>query len=121
YFEPAARAEDAAVANAIGGARRSLRRDGPIGGVKVRCGGLDAAAVPSPADVAAAIAACRSAGVPLKFTAALHHPVRHPDAAIGAMTHGFFNVFVAGVLASAGGLDAAEVRQVVEDEDAASF
>ena len=41
-------------------------------GLKIRCGGLDAAAVPSPQAVAAALAACRQAGVPLKATQGLH-------------------------------------------------
>jgi hypothetical protein len=59
--------------------------------------------------------------MPLKFTAGLHHPIRHHDASLGAMMHGFLNVFVAGVLATARGLDAADVRDIIEEEDAGSF
>src|SRR5206468_4135962 len=56
-----------------------------------------------------------------KFTAGLHHPVRHHDAGVGAVMHGFLNVFVAGVLAAARGLDRDEVREIVADEAADSF
>jgi hypothetical protein len=82
-------------------------------GFKLRCGG--ATAVPSSEQVAFTIAACRDAGVPLKFTAGLHQPLRH-DAA-----HGFMNVFVAAALAQARGLNEEQIRIVVEDGDAASF
>jgi hypothetical protein len=82
-------------------------------GFKLRCGGTTAT---PPADrVAFTITACRDAGVPLKFTAGLHQPLRH-----GAV-HGFVNVFVAAALASARGLDEERVRAVIEDDDAASF
>src|SRR5262249_6342375 len=53
-------------------------------GFKLRCGGLDAAAVPSVEQVAFALTACRDAGVPLKATAGLHHPLRRFDPSIQA-------------------------------------
>jgi hypothetical protein len=90
-------------------------------GLKVRCGGATATAVPSTSLVAHALAACRTAGVPLKFTAGLHHPLRHYDSSLATMTHGFLNVFVAGALCHARGLDAAAIQPILEDEDPKSF
>jgi hypothetical protein len=120
YYEAAG--DDWAVAlNSLTAARKSLRQSRAIAGFKLRCGGVDPSAFPSPAHVGLIIAATRTAEVPLKFTAGLHHPIRHHDAGIGTMMHGFLNVFVAGVLASARGLDGAEVRDIIEDEDAGSF
>jgi hypothetical protein len=91
------------------------------GGLKLRCGGTTAAEFPSPEQVAFAIAACRDAGVPLKFTAGLHHPFRHLDRDLQTPLHGFLNVFVAGVLATARRLDEEQVRAIVADEDAGHF
>jgi hypothetical protein len=90
-------------------------------GIKLRCGGATAAAVPSCEDVAIAIALCRDASIPLKFTAGLHHPIRHYDAAQNASLHGFLNVFGAGVLAFANTLKAEQVALILKDEDAGNF
>jgi hypothetical protein len=83
--------------------RDSDRSTGPAGrvGLKIRCGGLDAEAVPEPMAVAAAIATCRATGVPLKATQGLHHPVRHYDSNVDTMVHGFLNLFAASTLAHA--------------------
>jgi hypothetical protein len=88
---------------------------------KLRCGGADAGAIPSAQQVATMIVACRDAHVPLKFTAGLHHPIRHNDEAMKAKMHGFINVFVAGVLARVGHRDEAELVKILEDENPASF
>jgi hypothetical protein len=90
-------------------------------GFKLRCGGLEAKAFPSVEQVAFVLCACRDAGVPLKFTAGLHHPVRRFDAGVGTHMHGFLNVFVAGVLAHARQLGEGELRPVLEDEVAGDF
>jgi hypothetical protein len=94
---------------------------GPSAGVKLRCGGLEAAAFPTPDQLAFSIAACRRADVPLKFTAGLHHPLRHFNAEVQTKMHGFLNLFVAGVLAHARGLSEAQIRAIIEDEDPSSF
>src|SRR5262249_33100125 len=73
-----------------------------LGGFKLRCGGLEASAFPSAEQVAFTVFQCRNAfstSVPLKFTAGLHHPIRHFDAQLNTPVHGFLNVFVAGALA----------------------
>jgi hypothetical protein len=96
------------------------RMRGGAAGVKLRCGGLEPAAFPSPEQVAAVIAACHDNGLALKFTAGLHHPLRHLDAGINARMHGFLNVFFAGMLApqvpNAEGL-----VPILEDEEASHF
>jgi len=88
---------------------------------KFRCGGVTSDAFPSPEQVAVVIATCRDARVALKFTAGLHHPVRHFNKSVGTRMHGFLNVFGAGVLAWAHGLDAAALQQVIEIEDPKAF
>jgi hypothetical protein len=90
-------------------------------GLKIRCGGLDAAAIPEPMAVAAAIATCRNTGVPLKATQGLHHPFRHTDETLGAVVHGFLNLFTAGVLAHAHDLPVTRLTEVIADTDPQSF
>ncbi len=91
------------------------------GGFKLRCGGLEAAAFPTPEQVAFTLVACARAGRPFKATAGLHHPLRHFDRALGVPMHGFLNVFGAGVLAAVLDLTEEQLRPIVEDEDAAHF
>jgi len=90
-------------------------------GFKLRCGGLEAPAFPSPELVAAAIAACRDAGIPMKFTAGLHHPMRHFNDSVRCKMHGFINVFVAGVMAHARGLTAEQLQPIIDEENPAEF
>ena len=90
-------------------------------GLKIRCGGLDASAVPEPMAVAAAIAICRSVGVPLKATQGLHHPFRHHDETLDTMVHGFVNLFVASVLAWAHDLPVAHLTQLIAETDREAF
>jgi hypothetical protein len=91
------------------------------GGFKLRCGGLDSSAVPSPEQVALAIAYAADCDVPIKFTAGLHHSLRHFDRGIEAKMHGFLNVFGAGVLTHALELGEDNLREIIEDEDPAGF
>lgn len=69
-------------------------------GIKLRCGGVIKEAFPSIEKVAAMIQACALNQVPMKFTAGLHHPLRHFEEQYDCDMHGFVNVFGAGVLAS---------------------
>ena len=98
------------------------RADGrQLSGAKLRTGGTEAAAFPPPAQLAAALVAAHDAGIALKFTAGLHHPFGRFDAGLATRMHGFVNVFAAGVLVCQGEVDAAEVQDVLEDEDPANF
>ena len=90
-------------------------------GVKVRTGGLEAAAFPPCADLAATLAWAMRHRVPFKATAGLHHPLPRPDAGLGARMHGFVNVFGAAALAAGGVIDEEEVRQVLEEESPEAF
>ena len=90
-------------------------------GLKVRCGGEHAGAFPPAALLGSIVAACRDAGTPLKATAGLHHPFRHPDAAIGVVMHGFVNVAVAVVLARHAALDEGDIAAVLSEDDPDAF
>jgi hypothetical protein len=99
----------------------NLRADGWTGGLKIRCGGLEASAVPTPEAVAAALVHCRAQNVPLKATQGLHHPVRHRDPGLGTTVHGFFNLFVAGVLVRAHEIDRETLLEIVREQDPSAF
>lgn len=88
-------------------------------GVKLRCGGLDAAAFPSVETVAAFIAGAAAEGLRFKATAGLHHPVRHVDAATGFPMHGFLNLLAAAAFAP--NTDEATLNAIVAEEDASAF
>lgn len=94
---------------------------GQKAGLKLRCGGLDAAAFPSQYQVAHVIAVCRDAGVPLKCTAGLHHPIRRFDESVNTKMHGFVNVFAAGILAQSYQLPEHEIAAIIGDENPAHF
>jgi hypothetical protein len=90
-------------------------------GFKLRTGGVTADAFPSIEQVAWAIATVCDAGVPLKCTAGLHHPIRHYNESVQTKMHGFLNVFGAGVLAEAHGLTQTQIQSILEDENPENF
>ncbi|MBD3853876.1 MAG: hypothetical protein IFJ96_03770 [Acidobacteria bacterium] len=90
-------------------------------GLKIRCGGLDAAAIPEPMAVAAAIATCRATDVPLKATQGLHHPFRHHDSELDTMVHGFLNLYAASVLAHAHDLPVTRLIEIVAEVEPEAF
>jgi len=63
--------------------------------LKLRTGGLEAAAFPATHALARWIDAALDRETPFKCTAGLHHAVRHTDPATGFEHHGFLNVLVA--------------------------
>lgn len=63
--------------------------------LKFRTGGVTADAFPTPADLAASIAAALDRELPFKCTAGLHHAVRQTDVETGLVHHGFLNVLAA--------------------------
>lgn len=86
---------------------------------KIRCGGVTSEATPSVEEVADFIRAASHRHVAFKATAGLHHPVRHFNRDAGFTMHGFLNV-LAGA-AAAPSCDSATLREIVGEEDAASF
>lgn len=90
-------------------------------GFKLRTGGVTEDAFPSTKQIAWAIASVCDAGVPMKCTAGLHHPMRHYNESVQTKMHGFLNVFCAGVLAVTNSLNPEGIHAILEDEDAASF
>lgn len=90
-------------------------------GFKLRTGGTEATSVPTSELVASAIVACRTRGAVWKATAGLHHPLRHFDPGLGAMTHGFLNLFVAAVLGHVHELDVRQTAEILDDDDPAEF
>lgn len=102
-------------------ADRQIRKPHCTVGFKLRCGGAGPSDFPQPELVAAVITICRDGRFPLKFTAGLHHPIRHYDAGVQTKMHGFLNVFGAGVLAHARNLSEQQIRLIIEDEDPRSF
>jgi hypothetical protein len=63
--------------------------------LKLRTGGEDADAFPSPHELAGSIEAALDREMTFKCTAGLHRAVRHHDEAIGTDQHGFLNVLLA--------------------------
>lgn len=90
-------------------------------GLKIRTGGTEPAAFPSPQDVAAFVVICRDYDVTWKATAGLHHPLRHLNAGAGCRMHGFVNLLTAAVLAEAHLLEVDEVEELLADESVGSF
>lgn len=101
--------------------RRANLGDRTNVGMKLRTGGLEAAAFPTSEQIAFVIKTCRDYEVPLKFTAGLHHPIRRFDPGVRAMMHGFINLFTAGVLAHAVALELHDIQGIVDEQDAREF
>jgi hypothetical protein len=90
------------------------------GRLKVRCGGLHAAAVPSVRLIAEFIYEAVALSVPFKATAGLHQPLRHFDGQLGVDVHGFLNLWVATARAQ-GGASRREIEEPLTSRDLASL
>ncbi len=99
----------------------SRRRRCRLPGGKIRTGGLEAAAVPSPDQLAFALTHAQQRRVPLKFTAGLHHPLRRFDTGLQAAMYGFVNVFLAAAIVSASDPAVDIVQRILEEETAGNF
>jgi hypothetical protein len=93
---------------------------------KVRTGGIEAGAFPDAGQLARFLCACAALRVTFKATAGLHHalrgtyPLTYDPASERGMMFGFLNVFIAALFAREG-LDAAAIRALLEEPDAANF
>ena len=90
-------------------------------GFKLRTGGTEPAAFPTPEEITFAILTCLEYNVPMKCTAGLHHPIRHYNEPIGSNMHGYLNVFGAAIFAYVCSLDEEETLQIVNEEDPYAF
>lgn len=90
-------------------------------GFKIRCGGVEAFQFPPTDYLAQAISYSTKSKVPLKFTAGLHHSVRHYNDSVSTKMHGFLNVFGATLLAFSSELKVSDIQTMLEDEDADHF
>ncbi len=93
----------------------------PAFGLKIRTGGLEPAAFPTPEEIAAFLLAARDTGLPIKATAGLHHPIRHENRSIGVWMHGFLNVFLAAAAAHAGTEDPKQLAAMIRETDPSAF
>jgi hypothetical protein len=96
------------------------QRPAPVG-CKLRSGGLEAKAFPTPEQIACVIRGCLRHHVPLKATAGLHHPLPRWDAGVQARMHGFVNLFAAVVLARAHNLVETALASILNDDTGADF
>jgi hypothetical protein len=86
--------------------------------LKLRTGGLEAAAFPTAPVLAAAVDAALDRELSFKCTAGLHHAVRHRAADTGFEHHGFLNLLLA-TAAAWDGAGREEVVRLLEEDDAA--
>ncbi|MCB2198117.1 hypothetical protein KQI63_01855 [bacterium] len=93
----------------------------PEAGLKLRCGGVDPADVPSPEVVASFLYLAAQHDLPFKATAGLHHPIRHFREEYGGWMHGFVNLFIAGILARRHQLSVDELTTIISESNAAAF
>jgi hypothetical protein len=85
-------------------------------GLKLRCGGLEASAFPSSAQIAGILNSCLDSDIPFKATAGLHHPLPRFDPVLKVRMHGFVNLFLAGALAHARNLSTDRIVQILDDD-----
>jgi hypothetical protein len=123
-FIEGGRVEDVAIpvaAIATFNSRRSGEKVIKNVGVKLRCGGLEKLAFPTPEEVAEVISVCCAHDIPIKFTAGMHHPLRNYSADIEVMQHGFINIFGAALLCWGCTLSTDEITECLRDETADHF
>jgi hypothetical protein len=95
-------------------------------GAKLRTGGVIPEAFPSSAAVVRFLRECHDAGLVMKATAGLHHPLggeyrlTYESGSPTGKMFGFLNVFLAATLIHTGGSDA-EALAMLDDRDARSF
>jgi len=89
--------------------------------LKLRCGGVVPKAFPSSKIIASALSFCKNNNVKLKFTAGLHHPIRHFNEQIGTKMHGFVNVFGAALLFYTNKINKNTLIEALEDENPNNF
>ncbi len=111
---------NADVRSQIDSVSAALAAAGMAGGAKLRCGGISPDLFPSTEEVAHFIVTAVDASVPFKATAGLHQPIRHFDKTLGVWRHGFVNLLIATVAATAGE-SGSVVHDIVAETDPDAF
>jgi hypothetical protein len=88
---------------------------------KIRCGGLEASAIPAAERIAAFLRSASDAALPFKATAGLHHALPRYDVELGATTHGFLNLAGAAAFALLRGFDRETLAAMLSDRDVTHF
>ncbi len=96
-------------------------KSGGMSGYKLRTGGVEASAFPPAEKIAHAVKTCINAGVPMKFTAGLHHPIRHYNESVKTKMYGFVNMFAAGFLNLCLNMSEDILVEILEDENPSDF
>lgn len=96
-------------------------KTGGKSGYKLRTGGVEASAFPPSEKIAFAIMTCKEYEVPMKFTAGLHHPIRHYNDSVKTKMHGFINVFSAGILHCCYNFERDVMVEMLSDENPENF
>ena len=104
----------------IEGLAQFIERGGSAG-LKLRTGGVRPEAFPSTERVAFTICQAYQRCVPIKFTAGLHHPIRHYNDTVGTKMHGFLNVLGGAVMAHILNFSQQTLQEILEDEDPSHF
>lgn len=90
-------------------------------GYKLRTGGIKAHLFPSTEQVAYTLTESVERGIPIKFTAGLHHPVRMYRDEVDTKMHGFLNVFMGYIFQASYKWNVEEVKEILKDEDERNF
>lgn len=102
-------------------AMTAIRMHYGVAGFKLRCGGPTAEAYPTIEQIAYVLKLCLDNGIALKCAAGLDQPIRRYNDALQIKTHGFFNVFGAGLLAEHHDLSLKDIETIVADENPHHF
>lgn len=90
-------------------------------GFKLRCGGVTADLFPTVKQVAMAIESAAKHALSMKFTAGLHHPIRHYNTTVNTKMFGFFNIFFGAALYYHHLIDTDDLYLLLSDENPDSF
>jgi len=88
---------------------------------KLRTGGVTADAIPTSRQIARVLVTAAKAGIPVKFTAGLHHPIRQFRVEVETKMHGFLNVLGAAIMAAEHDWNEQQTLKILDDENATSF
>ncbi|CAN5456140.1 hypothetical protein BH10BAC5_BH10BAC5_09990 [soil metagenome] len=90
-------------------------------GIKMRTGGIEAAAFPASDEIAEILKAANDKQIPFKATAGLHHPIKKYNESVSSDMHGFINVFGAGLLLFSNDLNKEDLVNILNEKHPENF